>query len=122
MLQTGFRIRLTVAMLQMDQMIETALRSRSKIYGMRQLSQHRATGQDGAEKGVESARTVGNVEIGAVDYLGFSISNTDVTTFTHRPKIDWPGSNKHISRYKSAWVPRNVHRNLSGSELARSNL
>ena len=36
--------------------------------------------QDGAEIGVESARTAGNVEIGAVACLGLSISNPDVAT------------------------------------------
>ena len=40
---------------------------------MRQL--HGAPRQDGAEKGGQSARTVGNVEIGAVACLGFAISN-----------------------------------------------
>ena len=72
-------------MLQMDKMVETELPENLISMGMRQLLLHRAPRQDGAEVGVESARTVGKLEISAVACLGFSISKPDVATaFQHR--------------------------------------
>ena len=51
---------------------------------MRQLLKHAAPRQDGAKKGVESARKVGNVEMSAVVCLGISMWNPDVATKPRR--------------------------------------
>ena len=50
------------------------------LYEIRQLLQHASHRQEEAEIGVDSAKIVENVEIGAVAWLGFSMWRPDVAT------------------------------------------